>query len=154
MRCLLVLPLMLAGCPDTLSQFEMPTLRDIRGTSVSDAEYIAAVLAEVQNGIETKRVYRVLAHVSRSYNDQEGRDYDALQEYLARLFRDYRDIRITRTRPRVAVSGNTAIAQEAFGTQARPVNPGGRPINIQGQMTVRLVKENNTWRILEWGPLQ
>ncbi|HNR36974.1 MAG TPA: hypothetical protein PKO36_17500, partial [Candidatus Hydrogenedentes bacterium] len=95
----------------------------------------------------------VLAHVSRSYHDAEGRDYAGLQEYLNEIFRKYRTIRITRVVPRITIEANgRAKAVETFGTVAEPVDPRVEPpINMQGQVVVYLTKTDGQWRIVEWG---
>lgn len=151
---ILLLAVLLApftGCP-RISDLEIPM---IMGPKVSDEDQILTILDDVQRGVESKRVYKVLAHVSRNYYDQEGRDYIAIQAYLNQLFKEYRDIRIMRTRPRVVIEGARARAFETFGTQAKPVNPvSGRPIDVQGRVTVFLEKTGGTWQIVEWGPIQ
>ncbi len=141
---------LLIGCPQ-LPEFEIPS---ISFAKAAEEDMVAAVLDDVQRGIESKRIFKVLAHVSKDYHDQEGRDYAAIQNYLNELFREYRDIRITRTRPRIVVEGLRAKAFETFGTQAKPVNPAsGRPIDVQGHVTVFLEKTAGRWQIIEWGPI-
>lgn len=140
------------GCPRSQVGLEIP---GITRPKASDEEKIVTVLNDVQRGIQTKRIYKVLAHVSKDYYDQEGRDYEAIREYLNRLFKEYREIRITRTRPRVIVQGDRAQAVETFGTQAKPSTPRvGRPIDIQGQVTVYLEKVGEAWQIVSWGVLK
>ncbi|HOJ32444.1 MAG TPA: hypothetical protein PKY35_00110 [Candidatus Hydrogenedentes bacterium] len=139
------------GCPQ-FSDIEIPVLMT---SKVSEEEVIAAVLDDVQRGIESKKIYKVLAHVSKDYHDQEGRDYIGIQSYLNYLFKEYKEIRITRTRPRIIVEGLRAKAFETFGTQAKPINPAsGRPIDVQGHVTVYLEKTGGMWQIVEWGPIQ
>lgn len=142
---------MLAG---TGCDRELPV--QIPGVSerVRDEDRIAAVLNDVARGMESKRVYRVLSHVSKEYRDQEGRDYDAIRDYLAEIMKRYRQIRITRMKPKIAVQGDKARAIEAFGTMAEPVDSrAGTPLNVQGQVTVYLEKVDDAWRIVEWSPL-
>jgi len=149
---LLFVALLTGGCPKGGSPIDIP---GITGPKMSDTEQIVDVLDDVHRGIENKRIYKVLAHVSKNYYDKEGRDYTAIQAYLNRLFKDYRDIRITRTRPRVIVQGDRARAVETFGTRAKSTNPTSRrAINLQGQVTVYLEKTGDTWQIVEWGAIQ
>ena len=121
---------------------------------VSEEERVAQVLEDVRNGMESRRVYQVLAHVSPNYRDSEGRDYAAIREYLATVMSNYREFRIVRTPPKIRVQGNQARAVESFGTTAEPVNANQYPpINLQGQMAVLLEKYQGAWKIVEWGPL-
>ena len=140
------------GCQQATRAIDMTGLT---GPRLTDEEQIAVILNEVHRGMEEQRIFRVLAHVSKSYEDQEGRDYEGIQQYLRELFRDYRDIRITRPRPRIMVQGRRARVVETFGTEARPRNPDAdRPINMHGQVIVYFEKTGDTWQIIEWGPLQ
>lgn len=118
----------------------------------SDEEQIVNVLDDVHRGMQSRRVFKVLAHVSHSYKDNTGRDYAGVEQYLQELFRAYKEIQITRVRPRVIVQGDQARAVETFGTRAEPFNrKENRPIEMHGQMNVYLEKINNKWMIVEWG---
>ncbi len=141
-----------AGCP---KRFPMDIPGVVTTPRAADDVLIAAVLNDVYRGMEQRRIYRVLAHVSRSYNDTEGRDYQGIQAYLNAIFENYREIRITRVSPKIVVQGNRARAMETFGTTAEPVNPMEiPPINLQGQVFVYLEKTNGQWLITEWGSAQ
>ncbi|HNR32911.1 MAG TPA: nuclear transport factor 2 family protein [Candidatus Hydrogenedentes bacterium] len=145
---LAVVLLTVAACQSTLP---IPGL----GAKATDEEKIAVVLDDVQRGVETGKVYKVLAHVSPRYHDAQGRDYEDIREYLEFIRRSYRNVRITRTRPRIVVEGDTARALEAFGTIAESQDPDAAPpVNVQGQVTVHLVREDGEWKICEWGELQ
>ncbi|NUM53386.1 MAG: hypothetical protein HUU46_07065 [Candidatus Hydrogenedentes bacterium] len=118
----------------------------------SDEEQIVSVLEDVHRGMQSRRIYKVLAHVSKTYRDDEGRDYAAIERYLTELFRGYKLIQITRVRPKVIVQGDRARAVETFGTRAEPFNPNeNRPIELRGQMNIYLEKIDNKWMIVEWG---
>lgn len=120
----------------------------------SEEEKVAQVLRDVRDGMESQRVYQVLAHVSPNYRDSEGRDYAAIREYLTTVMSNYREFRIVRTPPKIRVQGDQARAVESFGTTAEPVNANQYPpINLQGQMAVLLEKYQGAWKIVEWGPL-
>lgn len=122
---------------------------------LSDEEVIAAVLDDVHRGMQDRHVYRVLAHVSRNYRDAEGRDYAAIQDYLKEVFSLYRELRIMRVPPRIEVRGYQATVVETFGTNAEPFNAADSPpLQLQGQVTVRLEKVDNRWLIVEWGNVQ
>ncbi len=139
----------IAGC-NTVA-VDLPML----GSKASEEEQIAAILNDVHKGMESRRIYKVLAHVSSNYYDGAGRNYEGIRAYLSDIMRKYRDIRITRARPRILVQGNRARAIEAFGTIAEPFSISeAQPINLQGQVSVYLEKENGVWKIVEWGELR
>lgn len=118
----------------------------------SDEEQIVNVLDDVHRGMQSRRIFKVLAHVSRTYRDDSGRDYAGLEQYLNELFRAYKEIQITRVRPKVIVQGERARAVETFGTRAEPFNRNeNRPIDLHGQMNIYLEKIDNKWMIVEWG---
>lgn len=141
----------LAGC----SKDDIPL--DLSGVvpgKVSDEEQILLVLDEVQRGMESRRIFQVVAHLARSYQDRDGRDYDAMVEYLNTIFENYREIRVRRAKPRILVQGTQARVVETFGTIADPRNPADYPpINLHGQVTLYLEKVDNRWLIVEWGPI-
>lgn len=143
-----------AGCASSRLD-ELPGIKELTrlsGLRASDEERIAAVLNDVHRGMEARRIYKVLAHVSRNYHDAEGRDYEAMEAYLKEAFKNYREIRITRVVPRIVVKGNRARAIETFGTVAEPADPASDPpINLQGQVSVSLEKADGRWQIVEWG---
>ncbi len=127
----------------------------VMGGKLSDEEKIALVLDDVQRGIEGRRVYQALAHVSRDYHDREDRNYAALQDDLNVLMRHYRDIRITRTPPRILVQGDRARVVDTFGATAEAVDPlVYPPINLQGQVVIIMERFGDTWQIVEWGPIR
>lgn len=138
-----------AGCGTTPAN-----LASITGTRESDHTVVARVLDDVHRGMETRRIYKVLAHVSPGYKDAEGRDYKAIQSYLADFFDRYREIRITRANPRLRIEGDRAQALETFGTRAEALNDGDISINVQGEVVVSLRRENGEWKITEWGELR
>ncbi len=139
----------MGGCATNLS--DIPVLS---GFITTDEEAIARVMNDVQRGMESRRIYRVLAHVSPNYYDAEGRDYKAIESYLGEVLRTYAPIHIDRARPRVVVEGNKARVVETFGTRAEPLPASTEvPVAFQGQVTVYLQKEGDAWKIVEWGYL-
>ena len=155
---------LMSGCK-TGALTEIPAVERIgqaTGLQPSDEEQIAAVLEDVCLGMQERQIYKVLAHVSNGYRDADGRDYEAVQAYLNEIFKKYRTIRITRVPPRISIEAargslapaDHARAVETFGTVAEPQDPAREPpINVQGQVSVDLVKVQGRWRIVEWGRL-
>lgn len=150
----LLLASALSGCDMQVSE-EIAGMTGIAGQKVSDEDQIASVLTDIHQGIQTRRIYKVLAHVSRSYSDPEGLDYQGLQNYLNEFFKNYKEIRVTRVPPRVFVQGTRARVVETFGTRAEPFNAEKNPpLNIQGQVNIYLEKTNGEWQITEWSRVQ
>jgi hypothetical protein len=138
-----------AGCPKDIP--EIPVLNP----KLSDEEQVMRLLDEVWQGMENQRIYQVMTHVSRSYQDRDGRDYDALAAYLNKVFDEYRSIRIARVKPRIVVQGNQARAVETFGTIAKPDSRSDYPpIDLHGQVTVFFEKVDGRWLIVEWGSIR
>jgi len=150
------LPALLTACGGRVANI-LPGVNHIgqmSGLQATDEEQIAVLLDDVEQGVERRQIYKVLAHVSRNYYDEAGRDYAGIEAYLTDLFKRYRQINITRVVPRIAIYGTTARAIETFGTTAEPQDPGNEPpIYLQGQVTVNLEKVNNVWQIVEWGSM-
>lgn len=142
-----------AGCPGTFMGKRLPGIKLVG--PATDEEQIAAILNDVREGMETHRVYKIFAHVSENYADQEGRNYAQIRDYIQGVLKTYRSIRVTRARPRILVEGDRARALEAFGTIAEPYDADkGLPINLQGQVAVYLERTGGVWKIVEWGRLQ
>lgn len=136
------------GCIDKIP-VEIPGVTTL---GPSDEEQIASVLDDIHRGMQARRVYKVLAYVSRTYRDDAGRDYAAVEQYLTELFRTYKAIQITRVRPKIVVQGDAARAVETFGTRAEPFNANvDRPIELRGQMNIYLEKIGGKWMVVEWG---
>lgn len=141
-----------AGCSST--GVELPSLSDLSMQRTPDDVLIATALEDVHDGMESRRIYKVLAHVSRNYHDQAGRDYAGMQAFLQDFFERYRDISITRARPQIQVQGSQARVLETFGTRARAADINEDiDIHLQGQVTVILERVDGEWKIVEWGPM-
>ncbi|MFA6239750.1 MAG: hypothetical protein WC655_02400 [Candidatus Hydrogenedentales bacterium] len=147
----LLLTAVFAGC-----EAEMPQeITGITGQKVSDEDQIATVLNDIHQGVQTRRIYKVLAHISRSYTDPEGMDYQGVQNYLNEFFKNYKEIRVTRVPPRVFVQGTRARVVETFGLRAESFNPDRNPpLNMQGQVNIYLEKNGGEWQISEWSRVQ
>jgi len=140
--------ILMAGCGDG-PKLDIPGF----GSKMTEEEKIAKLLEEVQRGMETRKVYQVMAHVSENYADQEGRDYEGIRRYLNDIMKNYREIVIRRTNPTIVIEGDRARAVDAFGTRAEPDSGQVPPLNIQGQVSVYLEREAGEWKIVEWGDI-
>lgn len=145
---LLALGVLLAGCAGGAKI-------DIPGFSgkATDEEQIAKVLNDVHLGMETKKVGRIMRHVSANYLDVEGRDADGIRSYLNHIMNNYREIQINRSTPRIVVQGDRARVIEVFGTRGDSGNSQTPPVTLQGQASVYLERTDEGWKIVEWGSI-
>lgn len=145
----------LSGCQSVdLSTVMLPSASELSAPRRADDEQIAIVMDDVYRGMQARRIYQVLAHVSRTYRDAEGRDYAQMQGYLNEVFARYRTIRITRVPPKIVISGDQAKVVESFTTVAEPADAKADAIvNLQGQVTAYLEREGGRWVIVEWSNL-
>lgn len=144
----LAMVLVLGGCNGG-GGLEIPGL----GRKLSDEDQISAILDKVHRGMETKKVYQIMPHVSQDYMDLEGRDYEGIRTYLNQIMKNYRAIVINRTPPTILVEGDRARAVEAFGTQTESGNSSTPPLNLQGHVSIYLQREAGGWKIVEWGSI-
>ncbi len=145
------LGILLSACGGDLP-VEIPGLS---GDRMTDEEQIIAVLDDFKRGLETRKIYKVLAHISRNYTDNDGRDYNGVQVLLGDFLKNYRRIKVTRVRPRITVQDTRARSVETFGLRAQPLNPDANSfVDINGQVNVYLEKVDGAWKIAEWTPVQ
>jgi hypothetical protein len=151
-KAFLLIPPVLAALVLQACATGLPEIPGLSSGRYSDEQLIAAVLDDVHAGMESKRIYKVLAHVSQSYLDEQGRDHQQIREYLSEIMSRYRLIRITRARPKILVQGDRARALETFGTIAEPHNASETPsLHLQGHVSVFLERIEGKWKIVEWG---
>lgn len=146
---LIALTVSLAGCAGGGVNLDIPGLTG----KASDEAQIAKLLGDVHLGMETRKVGRIMRHVSPNYLDEEGRDADGIRAYLDRIMNNYRGITINRSAPRILVEGDRARAIETFGTRGTPGNPQTPPVTLQGQVAVYLERTDGGWKIVEWGSI-
>jgi len=144
---LMALVAVAAGCAGGPA-LNVPGVGELRG---NDEQKIGVMLASLHRNVENRRVFGVLAHVSRGYNDRENRHYEQVEELVRNFLREYRSIRITRTPPQVRIEGNRAKVLQPFGLTAEPADIiTTSPVNLQGTAVFYLEKMNNEWRIIEY----
>ncbi len=140
-----------AGCAPRWDLDQVP----LPGFQASDEEQIRAVLIDVRRGMENRQPFRILAHVSRGYQDPNGRTYQDLYGYFEDFFERYRNIRIERVRPRILVLGDHAQVLDTFATIAEPLDPTvDVPLNVEGQVYIYLDRIDGRWRIVSWDSAQ
>ena len=128
------LGVLLAGCAGGGVNFDIPGLAG----KPSDEEQIGKVLEDVHLGMETRKVSKIMRHVSPNYLDEEGRDLEGIRDYLDRIMNNYREIAISRSAPRILVEGDRARVIESFGTTGDPGNFQTPPVTLQGQVAALL----------------
>lgn len=149
--CLILLALgaLLSSCSGGGVNIDIPGLSG----KPSDEEQIAKILNDVHLGMETKKVGRIMRHVSPNYQDEEGRNAEGIRDYLDRIMNNYREIKINRSTPSITVQGDRARVIEVFGTRGEPDNSQTPPVTLQGQASVYLERTDQGWKIVEWGSI-
>jgi hypothetical protein len=145
----IALGVLLVGCAGGGVNLDIPGLPG----KASDEEQIASLLEDVHLGMETRKVNKIMRHVSPTYLDEEGRDVEGIRDYLDRIMDNYRKIRIDRSTPQILVEGDRARVIESFGTIADPGNFQTPPVSLQGQVAVYLERTDGGWKIVEWGSM-
>ena len=140
---------LLAGCAGGGLDIDIPGLSG----QASDETQIAKLLENVHLGMETRKVSKIMRHVSANYRDEEGRDVEGIRDYLDRIMNNYREIKIDRSAPRILVEGDRARVIESFGTSGDPGNFQTPPVTLQGQVAVYLERTDGGWKIVEWGAI-
>ena len=117
-----------------------------------EEDAVRGVLDDVERAMEDRDVYKVLTHVSASYQDKLGRDYTDLRRFLQRTFDGYGSIEIARSGTNVTIDEDRAAVIETFVTVARG-RPGTvvEPLTVRGRLSVFLEKIAGRWLIVEWG---
>ncbi len=139
-----------AGCATV---YDVPGVREIgkiashKGTP---EEQVTALLNDLARSIETRKVNRILAQFSPSYTDGWGRNRASLEAYVRDVYQKYRTISVTRVAPSVQIEGDKARVVETFGAVAEPRDAAKEPpINLEGQLSVRLERVDGDWLIVE-----
>lgn len=137
----------LPGCAGGPS-FSVPGIGDGRA---AEEQRIGAMLASLERNVENRRLFGVLAHISRGYVDNEDRDYDDVQAFVKQALREYRRIRVTRTSPQIYIDGRRARVAQPFGLSAEPADTvSASPMNLQGTAVLQLEKVDSEWRIVSY----
>lgn len=122
----------------------------------TDEERIKNVIRSVQKAVERKEIISVLEHLSKSYTDPQGHDYDGIKGLLAFYFFRHRSISVYI--PEISVFVTDGSAKAVFQTilggggdekYAMPVLPealGAYSFNVSFR------KEDGKWKVIsaEW----
>ncbi len=76
----------------------------------SEEDKVRKVITRVQQSAEDKKIMAVLSHVSKTYRDPQGNDYDGIKGLLAFYFFRHQKVSVFIPGTEVAVTGPTARA--------------------------------------------
>ncbi|MDA8098270.1 MAG: hypothetical protein M0042_01440 [Nitrospiraceae bacterium] len=119
----------------------------------TEEDKVRKVITTVQKAAEEKRIAEVLEHVSRSYADPKGNDYNAIKGIVAYYFFQHQNISIAIPTIDVALTekGATANFQAILsgggtaGATTQPVLPDALGAY---NFNVTLGKEEGKWKVL------
>ncbi len=138
------LAVLLGGCASTANS---PITLLSQSADVKRAD-IARVLDNIHQGVERKKIFTVLAHVSPGYADDAGRNQAAVRDLLKEYFSSWRTVRVTRANPRLKVEGRQAVALESIGVIAEPFDVEASPMNWFGELRIWLeLNDDGDWVI-------
>lgn len=118
----------------------------------TEADQVTKVIRTVQKAAEDKKILTVLEHLSRSYRDPQGNDYDGIKGLLAFYFYRHRNVQVYIPSLDVSVSGTSSSADfEAVLTGRNAEgSPGGIVPDALGvyRFAVQLQRDNAAWKIV------
>ena len=113
---------------------------------------VKKAVAEVQHAAEEKKISRALDHISKSYGDPQGNDYNDIKGILAFYF--FRHQRVSVFIPNVDVVVTGSAAQAVFQAVMNGRGTGGgilpEALGVYN-FEVHLSKEDGTWKITSAG---
>lgn len=138
---------MLVLCTGCSTAPRQPSAKPVPAEARSVEDEVALRLTRLTDDLIHRRTPRVLGAISDAYKDDAGRDFEAVKQFLGNAFRDYREIRITRTPPKITVQGAEARSTETLGVIGEPDSNKVSPLNFQGNVSVTLRQVDKTWLI-------
>lgn len=88
----------------------IPSAGAISCHHTTEEDRIRNVIEEIEESVEEKKIARVLEHISRSYRDPQGYDYDGIKGLLLMYFYRHQRISVYITGLEIRSSGPSAIA--------------------------------------------
>jgi hypothetical protein len=117
----------------------------------TEQDRVKKVITSVQKAVEEKDIRTILGHLSKTYRDPQGHDYDGIKGLL--LFYFYRHQKISVYIPALDVSITGPTARAVF----QPVLTGGNKAESAGDLLpealglynfdVSLAKEPDGWKV-------
>ena len=116
----------------------------------TDEDKVKKVITSIQQAAEDKKIMIILEHLSRTYHDPQGYDYEGIKGLLAFYFYRHQKVRVYIPSLEVAVNGPSSTATfEAVLTGAEPGTSGGTLLpGTLGvyRFEVSLRKDQETWK--------
>jgi len=121
-------------------------------TKETEEDRVKKVITSVQQAAEEKKIAAVLEHISKSYRDPQGNDYNGIKGILAFYFFRHQKVSVYMPNIDIVVTGPTAKALfqailtgrgagESAGTTILPEALGAYDFEVQ------LKKEEGKWKV-------
>jgi len=118
----------------------------------TEEDRVRKVIAGMQKAVEEKQVTAVLEHVSRSYQDPQGNNYDGIKGIFAFYFLRHRAVSVSIPSLDITVTNDMArvvfqaiLAGREGGESAGAILPDALGVY---QFNVVLRKEGDAWKVL------
>jgi hypothetical protein len=126
-----------------------PEPRPAAAEAPATQEEVAAVLNRLADDVSHRRLPRVLNVVSDAYKDDAGRDFAGVKQFAMEFFREYRQVQVTRTPPKITIQGNEARSVETLGILGDPDSPRVTAFNFQGRVAIFLRRVEGAWQVFK-----
>ncbi len=117
----------------------------------TDEDKVKKVITSVQQAAEEKKIGAVLDHISKSYQDPQGNDYNGIKGLLAFYFFRHQKVSVYMPNIDVVVTGPTAKAlfQAILTGRGTGESAGGLLPEALGayNFDVLLAKEDSSWKV-------
>lgn len=114
----------------------------------SPEEMVRLLVLEVQKGVESKDVNRVLSAVSVNYRDSQGNDREALKGLILYYFLQHQEIGVLLTDMDISVDGSTAVARFQAVLTARSDETAVLPDALDAyRFEISLTIESGRWKV-------
>ena len=120
-------------------------------TKETDEDKVKKVLTGVQQAAEEKKIAAVLDHLSKTYRDPQGNDYNAIKGLLAFYFFRHQKVSVYMPNIDIVVEGASAKALFQAILTGRGAEGGGGSILPEAlgayNFEVLLKKEDGDWKV-------
>jgi hypothetical protein len=117
----------------------------------TEEDRVKKVVTSVQKSAEEKKIGAVLEHISKTYHDPQGNDYNGVKGLLAFYFFRHQKVSVYMPNIDIAVTGTTAraIFQAILTGRGTGETAGGILPESLGayNFEVLLSKEDDTWKV-------
>ncbi|MEK6744015.1 MAG: hypothetical protein AABZ15_10405 [Nitrospirota bacterium] len=117
----------------------------------TEEDKVKKVVTSIQQATEEKKIGAVLEHISKTYRDPQGNDYNGIKGLLAFYFFRHQKVSVYMPNIDIVVTGQTAKAVfQAIltGRGAGEASGGILPESLGAyNFEVLLIKEDGTWKV-------